>query len=1583
MSTTLEIQEIAEAGYRLSPQQARLWRSQLLGGAKSAQCVILIEGSLHADVLRDALRLVVQRHEILRTTFQDVPGMKVPVQVVHEQGEPAWREVELGDVDELMQAAAIENICRDEIARAATLPHGAQLRAVLARINSHERQHLLVLSLPALCSDSLSLGNLMTHLARGYAEMQNAGAAGVEAAVVDRESASDQEPPLQYAQFSEWQNELFEDEASAGRAWWQEQREAARVHDGADAMLVLPLDDELAGNEAAAAAATQRTWRQRVERRLTATSVAAIAKLTQAQGKNSATLFLACWQVLLARLSERSRFPLRVLCGGRIYQEMQDALGLYAKWPRVQFHVDANSSFAEVLEQTDKMLAHATEWQEYYFAQDFAPDFTQDNEGVTLSDAAQQDIGFEFFEWPAAREVGGTRFTLLKQHSVTERLKLKLGCVSAPRFAALQFDYDPSVYTAEETERLADRFLTLLDSLLQDPELAVKDVQLLSEGERRQLLYEWNDTRNAEKTDQCLHELFEAQAARTPDRPAVVCGAATLTYRELDVRANQLAHRLQQAGVGAESLVAILLDRSVELLVAVLGILKAGGAYLPLDLSQPSQRLELILQDAGIAAVLTHERLKERLPETATEIICLDSERETIERQSTQKPATNICYENTVYVIYTSGSTGQPKGVSICHRSAVNLAQALAQAVYAGTDAPLRVSVNAPLAFDSSVKQLLQLLYGHTLYIVPEEIRPDGAALLEFIRSNKLDVLDCTPSQLRLLLDAGFGDGNETAPAIALVGGEAIDGPLWNTLCAHGQTAYFNVYGPTECTVDATACRVTSALRPRIGRPVANVQVYVLDQELKPLPVGLMGEIYIGGEGVARGYVNQPELTADRFLPHPFSDIDGARLYRTGDRGRFLPGGELECAGRVDHQVKLRGYRVELGEIEAALAEHEAVRGAVAMVREDRPGDRRLVAYIVLAREGLSQLSEWRDYLRQKLPEYMLPSALIPLKAFPLTRNGKIDRFKLPAPDEVETGKTFVAPRTPVEEVLAGIWAQLFGLKQVSVEDNFFELGGHSLLATQVISRARKVFQVEIAVRSLFESPTVATLAEQVSLEMQAGREQQFAPIECVSRDAAIPASFAQQRLWFLHELMPGSSAYQLHVSLRIKGPLDVAVLEQTFNEVVRRHEILRTTFATVDGQLVQVIAAAQPFKLRLIDLRDRLPDRSLEEREAEARQLAALEARQPFDLARDPVLRVALWQIAPEDHIVSLTMHHIASDEWSMNVLVRESLQIYEAFSAGRPSPLLPLPVQYADYAVWQRRRLEGERLEAELAYWKQQLGDGPYVLNLPTDHARPVIQTSHGVHQPLTFSKTLVDALKALSRQEEATLFMTLLAACKILLHHYAEQTSIIIGTPIADRDQVETEELIGFFVNMLVMRTDLSGDPSFRELLRRVREVALGAYAHQSLPFDKLVEELKPPRDLSRNPLFQAAFTFDSSPPQDLKLAQLEIQPLEIEGRATRFDLVFALRETGDGLAGAIQYNGDLFNAPRITRMRDHLAMLLEILVVQPETKLSELRAKLFESDRQHHDQQRQGFKRARSRMLETARQKPAGESGSERR
>jgi len=691
---------------------------------------------------------------------------------------------------------------------------------------------------------------------------------------------------------------------------------------------------------------------------------------------------------------------------------------------------------------------------------------------------------------------------------------------------------------------------------------------------------------------------------------------------------------------------------------------------------------------------------------------------------------------------------------------------------------------------------------------------------------------------------------------------------------------------------------------------------------------------------VARGYLNRPELTAERFIPDPFTSpsVPGARLYKTGDLARYLPDGNIEFLGRVDHQVKVRGFRIELGEIEAALGQHPALQAAIVLAWEDGAGTKRLVAYVVPEKDTAPGVSELRSFLQEKLPDYMVPSAFVTLDALPLTPTGKVDRRALPAPDGArpEVENVYVAPRTPEEEIVAGIWAQILGLERVGIHDNFFELGGHSLLATRLVSRLRDDLQVEVPLRTLFETPTVAGLAESIRRKMWAAQDLSIPPIQPVPRDRDLPLSFAQQRLWFLDQLEPGSPFYNIPTAVRLTGPLDVAALERTLNEIVRRHEALRTTFETVDGRARQVIAPELTVPLPVTDLTD-LPET---EREAEALQLATQEAQRPFDLARGPLLRARLLRLGREDHVALLTMHHIVSDGWSMGILIQEIAALYEAFSSGRPSPLQELPIQYADFAHWQREWLQGEILEAQLSYWKQQLDGSPPLLELPTDRPRPAVQSFRGRTQAFALPKDLSKAIKDLGHQEGATLFMTLLAAFQSLLYRYTGQETINVGTPIANRTQSEIEGLIGFFVNTLVMRADLSGDPSFRELLKRVREMALGAYAHQDLPFEMLVDALQPERNLSHSPLFQVMFVLQEAPMGAQALSNLTLRGVEAETGVAKFDLTLSMAEDGDGLGGVFEYNVDLFDAATIERMIAHFQRLLEGIVADPNRPISEL-------------------------------------------
>jgi amino acid adenylation domain-containing protein len=947
-----------------------------------------------------------------------------------------------------------------------------------------------------------------------------------------------------------------------------------------------------------------------------------------------------------------------------------------------------------------------------------------------------------------------------------------------------------------------------------------------------------------------------------------------------------------------------------------------------------------MLEDSHAPLLLTQQRLVDGLPEHGARLLCLDADWQNIARESEKNPTARPMPQNLAYVIYTSGSTGKPKGVEVSHQSVINCLHSIRQHVEL-TENDVFLAVTT-ISFDIAALELfLPLMAGAKIVLTNRDEAFDGKLLVNKLTGCKATAMQATPSTWQLMLDAGWT--NKGCFKI-LCGGEAVSRALIDELLGMG--LLWNLYGPTETTIWSTVCRVQPGERPvPIGRPIANTEIYILDGKRQPVPVGVYGELYISGAGVTRGYLNRPELTAERFIPNPFSTEPDSRLYRTGDTVRYRCDGNIEFLGRVDHQVKIRGFRIELGEIEAALDQYPAVRQAVVLAPEDAPGERRLVAYLVTDQEPLPTTTDLRSFLREKLPEYMVPALFVLLDALPLMPNGKVDRRALLARDRTrpELGKAFVAPLTPTEEVLSDIWAQVLDIERVGIHDNFFDLGGHSILATQVVSRIREAFHVELPLRRLFEVPTVAGLAESIEVTHRAGQNVLAPPILPVPRDGNRPLSFAQQRLWFLDQLMPGS-AYNSPGAFRIESAIDVALAERIVNEIVRRHEVLRTTFHSMAGEPFQVVAPVLTVPVVVVDL----SNLSEPKREAEVRRLATEEAQRPFDLSQGPLLRVTLLRLGDHEHVFLVTMHHIISDGWSIGVFIREAVALYGALSNGAPSPLAELPIQYTDFAVWQREWLQGEVLEGQLGYWRQQLADIS-VLQLPTDHPRPAVQTSRGKRQSVALPKALSEALKALSRQEGTTLFMTLLAAFKIFLHRYTGQDDLAVGTPIANRNRLEIDGLIGFFVNTLVLRTDLAGNPSFRELLRRVREVCLAAYARQDLPFERLVEELRLERDMSRNPLFQVMFVLENISLRAAELPGLTLSAIEADSETALFDLTLQIIDTKQGLTAAFVYNTDLFDAATIARMLGNFQTLLEAVVGDPDKRLSNL-ALLTKTERQ---------------------------------
>ncbi|HKI01525.1 MAG TPA: amino acid adenylation domain-containing protein, partial [Thermoanaerobaculia bacterium] len=1042
--------------------------------------------------------------------------------------------------------------------------------------------------------------------------------------------------------------------------------------------------------------------------------------------------------------------------------------------------------------------------------------------------------------------------------------------------------------------------------------------------ERFQLLVEWNDSEAARRpAGRCLHELFSRQAGIAPDAVALVHGERRLTYGELLHHVRALARRLRALGVGPEVPVGLFAARSPEMVIGLLAVLEAGGAYIPLDPSYPRERLAYLLEETGAAVILTQEAMAADLPPHAARLLFLEGGQ--AEDLAAEAPGPAVTDLNLAYVIYTSGSTGRPKGVAIQHRGAVALVDWSAGFFPAEDLASVLASTS--ICFDMSIFELfVPLSRGGRVVLVENALACSGT---------DARVLNTVPSAAAELLRTGA-----IPPSVRTVnlGGEPLMADLVRRLHeVPGVERVYNLYGPSEDTTYSTfELAPRGCERVTIGRPVVGTRAYLLDAGGEPVPMGAPGELFLAGEGLARGYLNRPDATAEKFVPDPFSGVPGQRLYRTGDRVRWLPGGSLDFLGRIDHQIKIRGYRVELGEIEALLAAMPGVREAAVVAREGPDGDRLLAAFVAPEGGARPELDDLRDHLRSRLPGFMVPSRFVLLEALPVTATGKVDRRALAASDAegLAPQVAFAAPATPVEEILAARWAELLGRERVGAGDDFFALGGHSLLATRLATRVKEDFGVELPVSAVFEAPTIRAQARRIEALREAGVRWD----EPILRAPAGPAplSFSQERIWILEQLDPGSTAYHLPGAVRLSGRLDVSALRGSLAEVSRRHEALRTVFSTRDGRPVQTALPPSGVELPGIDL----SELAGAARAAALREVADRYARHPFDLEREPGMRAGLVRLGEGEHVLLLNLHHIAADGWSVGILLGEVAALLAAFSAGRPSPLPDLPIQYRDYALWQRGWLRGETLEAQMAFWRERLAAPLPVLELPADRPRAAVRASRGADLSFRLPPVLADGVVRLARSAGATQFMVLLAAFETLLHRHTGQEDLLVGTPVANRRRSEIEPLIGCFINTLVLRTGLAGDPPFSELLRRVRGAALAAYEHQNVPFERLVEDLLPVRDLGHTPLFQVMFMLQNTPAPPFALPGLAMEPLDLmDPGSARFELTLSLRPDGEeGLAGILNYGAGLFDRATIARLAGQLRELLESVTADPERTLS---------------------------------------------
>ncbi len=1486
-------------GFRLSPQQKHLWQLQQLDNfAYFCQGTVNIAGKCDSGILKTAIATVIQRHEILRTTFPCLPGMTLPVQVM-TTGEFQWHDpLDLShclpeDRDSKL-AAYSQEIAQQPF----NWERGPLFHAAWVSLGVEES--ILIIRLPALCADSQSLENLGSEIATAYR------------AICQGETLSDD--PLQYADLAEWQNQLLESpETEIGADYWR-QLEVSGLG-------TMKLPGEIEGN-------VSKFQPQDYTVKLSGELTEKIAQIANNYEVESQTVLLAAWLGLIQRLTGQETFTLGVSGEGRKYAELSTVIGAFAKFLPLNYSGGEAQTFTEILRVVHQAVAEGEKWQEY---------FTWE----TLSGLPPETLPFfplAFEGRKKAQTYGDSQlsFTGDRTRWVGSRFKLKLSVQPDEQGLILVFDYDTHAFERETIQRFSNHLICLLESMVATPEKPLSQLNLLTEAERHQLLVQFNATPRDYNNPGRIHQLIEERAAATPDKTALIFNQQTLTYGELNACANQLAHYLQQLGVNSQDLVGLYFERSLEMVIGILGILKAGAAYVPLDPAYPKERLGFMLANAQPSVIVTQAHLTAELSEIPAKIVCLDGDRDAIAAQSLENATTRV--GEMAYLIYTSGSTGKPKGVKISHRNLCHYVQAMGHALgIQGDDIYLHT---ASIAFSSSVRQLIvPLAAGATVNIATSQQRQDPLALFQEVKDRNVTVIDIVPSFWR---NSTYALSRLEAPArlhllanhlrLIVSASEPLRSDLptiWRQEFQH-PAQFINMFGQTEtCGIVATY-PIPDTLGEGIqivplGRAVANTQLYILDEYQQPVPIGVTGELYVGGWGVGQGYLDRPELTAEKFIPDPYNPDSNARLYKTGDLTRYLTDGTIEFVGRRDYQVKIRGFRIELGEIESVLSEHSAVRDAVVVAREEA-GEKRLVAYVTSDRPG--ELGrELRQFASQRLPDYMIPSTFAVLDSFPLTPNGKVNRQALPTLEELQGQSEATAPRTPVEELLAGIWVQLLQRSRVSMDDNFFEVGGHSLLATQLVSQIRDTFGVELPLRSLFETPTLAQLADCIAISIAAGNKLNLPAIVPVSRTGGVPLSFSQERLWFLEGLEPGT--YNSAATVRLQGQVNIPALEQSFNEIARRHDTLRTRFVECEGRVIQEIVPEVRIPLPVIPCE-----------ESQVQSLAVALAQQPFDLTQSPLVRLTLFQLQPDEFILLFVIHHIVSDGWSMGVLIEELGTIYDAGCTGTISPLPALPVQYADFVLWQRQWLNQAMLGSQRDYWKRQLGGDLPVLDLPTDYPRPAVQSFRGATQSLTLSPKLSEALKTLSQQSGVTLYMTLLAAFQTLLYRYSGQSDIRVGTPIANRNRREIEGLIGCFVNTLVLRTDLSGTPSFRELLGRVREVALGAYGHQDLPFEQVVEALQPDRTLSHSPIFQVMFVLQNAPMTGLELPGLRLNLLELDSQKSRFDLTLAIAPTDEGLLVTLEYSTDLFEAGTISRMLGHFQTLLGSAIAYPEARISEM-------------------------------------------
>ena len=1490
----------------LSFSQERLWFIDQLEGSVHYQVVNIfrLKGKLNKQALSYSLQSIIDRHEILRTVYlqQNGEAYQITLDTQGWQIETIDGSLYSQDGDELQKY--IQTLIRKPF----DLSKDFMLRAFLIALS--DQNHVLVIAMHHIASDEWSNSILLNELI----ELYNA--------YVDDRPTQLALLPIQFADYAVWQRNNLQGEVLEKKInYWKNKLEAV-------APLQLPTDFTRPPVKGIDGASVEFA----IEKELSDQ----IQMLCRQEGSSLFMTLLAAFKILLHRYSDQQDICVGTSIANR-QQEVEELIGFFVNTVALRSQVKSGESFAELLQEVRSTTMEAYENQDLSLEK--VVEVVVKERDLSRNPLFQVMLVLHNTPAVNVNRLGEVELSVEQFKYDTVRFDMTFFIKETTEGLQGNVHYATDLYSEATINRMISHFKTLLNSIVKSPQKKISELTMLTREEKHQLLYEFNDTKVDYPNDKSIVDLFEEQAAKTPDSIAVVFEEVQLTYKELNERANQLAHHLRNKGVSEDTLVPICIDRSAEMIIGIMGILKAGGAYVPIDIEFPKERIFYMLEDSAAALIVTGRDTNINFP-VGLDIIKIDGNSDFISNQSIENLQFKVHPRHLAYVIYTSGSTGKPKGVMIEHRNLVDYLFGLKQKTQ--IDQCKSFALVSTIATDLGNTVLFSsLVFGGSLHLFSKETVSNIENLHQYFGEHKIDCLKIVPSHWKAL----SVDRYLLLPAKLLIfGGETLESEVAENIRLSGSTcSVINHYGPTETTIGkllhiVSKDRTYGSSIP-IGKPFSNTRIYVLNKELAMCPVGVPGQLFIEGDGVARGYLNNAVLTKQKFIQNPFNNQEKSLMYSTGDLVKYLPDGNIEFIGRVDDQIKIRGFRIELGEIESVLREHKEVRQA-AVLAKDGSGGKRLVAYVVT--DVLFNPESIIAYLKDRLPDYMVPAVIVELKSLPLTPNGKIDRQALPDPDgnEMLSGK-YVAPRNKVEEKLAVIWQDVLELEKVGVNDDFFELGGHSLLAIRLISAIRKEFTVEMPIGDIFEYSTIASL--QARLKSQSNAAVLPSIQMETSRPQHIPLSFSQERLWFIDQL-EGSVPYHRPMILRIKGALNSKGLAYSLRALVNRHEVLRTVILSDEGQPYQHIMDKDTWELSVND-----GLRFSEDFEGLQNYIKQT-INKPFDLSKDHMIRANLIVFNDYDNILILTLHHIASDLWTSSVLVKEMMEYYSAYVENRPSELPLLPIQYADYAIWQRNYLQGEILDKKIDYWKGKLG-GVAVLELPTDHPRPAIWSTHGASKEFSIDKKLSADLQALSLKQGATLFMTLLAAFKVLLHRYSGQEDICVGSPIANRTQKEVEGLIGFFVNTLALRSEVNSDSSFVQLLQKIKITMLEAYENQETPFEKVVDAVVLERDLSRNPLFQILFALqNTSEVPTLRFGDLNLSEETHEDKTTLFDISFFITETTDGLQLLVQYSTVLYGDQTINRMVSHFKQLLSSIVAAPQEKIGELRMLTQEEEKE---------------------------------